>query len=359
MGLEQCRPLFKTNIKFAVIMTKLTQFSTQAGCSCKIQPKQLGNILKGLSPKPEFAALIAGNEFNEDASVMDLGNGSALIQTTDFFTPIVDDAYQFGLISAANAISDVFAMGGTPLMANAILGWPVDKLSDELATCVLQGAAEMCKQAGIPMAGGHSIVAPEPFFGLSVTGLTPLTNLKRNHTAQAGDIVFLTKKIGTGILATAHKKGFASDKDYNAMVDVCSELNKQGAWLGSRKEVTAMTDVTGFGLLGHLTEMCGTGRGVRIVAGDLPIIEEAIEHANKGIMPDSVFRNWNAVEHMVKGDFNTFFSFLNDPQTNGGLLFSVDKNYEAYFIANYNAEFPDSNLFKIGEFTDSGFVEVK
>lgn len=337
---------------------KLTEFSAQAGCSCKIQPKQLQHILEGVLLKPQYQKLLAGNQFNEDASVMDLGDGKALIQTIDFFTPIVDDAFDFGMIAAANAISDIYAMGGTPLMANGVLGWPVEKLSDELATEVLQGASEMCKQAGIPLAGGHSIVSPEPFFGLSVTGMVLIPNLKRNHTAKNGDILFLTKKLGTGILATAHKKGLASKDDYEALVETCSILNSYGAWLGGRKEVTAMTDVTGFGLLGHLTEMCGAGRGVLLNSKDLPILNQARTHAEKGIMPDSTFRNWNAVEHLVKGDFNSCFSYLNDPQTNGGLLFSVDKNYEAYFTANFQNEFSGIELYKIGEFTDSGFVMV-
>jgi selenide, water dikinase len=339
-------------------MIKLTHYSSQAGCSCKIQPKQLQHILSGMGAMPAFDNLLAGNKMNEDASVMDLGNGQALIQTTDFFTPIVNDAFDFGRIAAANAISDVYAMGGKPVMANGILGWPVEKLSDELATLVLKGAAEMCKEAGIPMAGGHSIVAPEPFFGLSVTGLVPLPNLKRNHTAKVGDVIYLTKKLGTGILASALKKDLANENDYAALLNTCTQLNIQGEWLGKCEEVTALTDVTGFGLLGHLSEMCGAGLGANIDAQKLPVLEEAIVFANKGIMPDSTFRNWNAVEPLVKGKTMEHFTILNDPQTNGGLLFSVDSEKAQLFEKKYKSEFPSKALYRIGDFTESGIIEV-
>jgi selenide,water dikinase len=339
-------------------MIKLTHYSSQAGCSCKIQPKQLQHILSGMGESPAFENLLAGNKMNEDASVMDLGNGQALIQTTDFFTPIVNDAFDFGRIAAANAISDVYAMGGKPLMANGILGWPVEKLSDELATLVLKGAAEMCMEAGIPMAGGHSIVAPEPFFGLSVTGLVPIINLKRNHSAKVGDVIYLTKKLGTGILASALKKDLANENDYAALLNTCTELNVQGEWLGKCEEVTALTDVTGFGLLGHLSEMCGAGLGANLVAQKLPVLEEAIAFANKGIMPDSTFRNWNAVEPLVKGKTMEHFTFLNDPQTNGGLLFSVNAESAPSFEEKYKLEFPSKALYRIGDFTESGIIEV-
>jgi selenide,water dikinase len=339
-------------------MIKLTQYSAQAGCSCKIQPKQLQHILSGMGASPVFENLLAGNKMNEDASVMDLGNGLALIQTTDFFTPIVNDAFDFGRIAAANAISDVYAMGGKPLMANGILGWPVEKLSDELATLVLKGAAEMCLHAGIPMAGGHSIVAPEPFFGLSVTGTVSLFNLKRNHTAKVGDVIYLTKKLGSGILASALKKDLANENDYSALLNTCTELNVQGEWIGNCEEVTALTDVTGFGLLGHLSEMCTAGLGATINANALPVLDEAIAFANKGIMPDSTFRNWNAVEHLVKGKTMEHFTILNDPQTNGGLLFSVNPEKAILFEEKYKLEFQLKALYRIGDFTESGIIEV-
>jgi selenide,water dikinase len=339
-------------------MIKLTQYSAQAGCSCKIQPKQLQQILKGVGEVAEFAGLLSGNKMNEDASVMDLGNGTALIQTTDFFTPIVDDAFDFGRIAAANAISDVYAMGGKPLMANGILGWPVEKLSDELASLVLKGANEMCQEAGIPMAGGHSIVAPEPFFGLSVTGLIQISHLKRNHSAQAGDVIYITKKLGTGILASALKKGLADEAAYQAMLKICLELNNQGEWFGPCEEVTALTDVTGFGFLGHLSEMCGAGLGATIEAELIPIIPEAAAFAEKGIMPDSTFRNWNAVEHKVKGKAMDFFTILNDPQTNGGLMLSVNAKSTSAFEKNNKVQFPSKEIYRIGVFTDTGIIEI-
>jgi selenide,water dikinase len=339
-------------------MIRLTQYSAQAGCSCKIQPKQLQQILNGVDETAAFSCLLSSSKMNEDASVMDLGNGMALIQTTDFFTPIVDDAFDFGRIAAANALSDVYAMGGKPLMANGILGWPVEKLSDELATLVLKGASAMCQDAGIPLAGGHSIVAPEPFFGLSVTGLVPVERLKRNHTANEGDVIYLTKRLGTGIIASALKKGLGTEADYQALLNVCVALNHQGEWLGQCEEVTALTDVTGFGLLGHLSEMCGAGLGASIDAVSIPSIPEAVVFAGKGILPDSTFRNWNAVEHIVKGRAMDFFTILNDPQTNGGLMFSVRADVAGMFEEKYTNQFPSKELYRMGVFTNSGIIEI-
>src|SRR6188768_3340569 len=231
---------------------KLTQYSRGAGCGCKIAPQVLDEILKSDHFFPDDKKLLVGNSSKDDAAAYDLGNGMALISTTDFFMPIVDDAFDFGRIAAANSISDVYAMGGKPLMAIAILGWPVEKLSSEIAQRVIEGGRAICAEAGIPLAGGHSIDSPEPIFGLAVTGIVPIENLKRNNTAQEGDLLFITKPLGVGILSTAQKRGLLKEEHLSVMINQLSSLDKIGEELGKIEGVTAMTDITGFGLLGHL-----------------------------------------------------------------------------------------------------------
>src|SRR5471030_1271556 len=205
---------------------KLTQFSHGAGCGCKIAPAVLDKILQSNTPSTDHKQLLVGNGSKDDAAVYDLGNGNALISTTDFFTPIVDDAFAFGRIAGANAISDVYAMGGKPLLAIAILGWPVDKLPAELAQQVLEGARQICMEAGIPLAGGHSIDTPEPIFGLSVNGIVDIANIKKNNTALPGNTLFLTKKLGVGILTTAEKKGLLKPADAGVAAQQMMQLNK-------------------------------------------------------------------------------------------------------------------------------------
>jgi selenide,water dikinase len=310
-------------------MIKLTQYSAQAGCSCKIQPKQLQQILKGVGEVAEFTGLLSGNKMNEDASVMDLGNGTALIQTTDFFTPIVDDAFDFGRIAAANAISDVYAMGGTPMMALAILGWPLDKLPATLAQQVLAGARTICKQAGIPLAGGHSIDSLEPIFGLSVNGKVALNHLKQNNTAKPGDLLLLTKPIGVGILATAAKRNLIEQSHLETLHQQLIQLNKIGEALGKIEGVTALTDVTGFGLLGHLIEMAeGSNCSANIFYNKIPILKEIQTYLAQRVVPDATYRNWNGYNQKVKFETGVnvmeAFQTLPDPQTNGGLLIAVD-----------------------------------
>jgi selenide,water dikinase len=229
---------------------KLTQFSHGAGCGCKIAPAVLDKILHTSLPKANFPKLLVGNESKDDAAVYELNDGSCIISTTDFFMPIVDDAFTFGSIASVNAISDVYAMGGKPTMALAILGWPISKLPEELAQKVLDGSRDVCAKAGIPLAGGHSIDSPEPIFGLAVTGTVEKKNLKKNNSAQAGDVVYLTKPIGVGIITTAQKRGLAEADDLAEAVRVMTELNILGADFGKLDYVNAMTDITGFGLLG-------------------------------------------------------------------------------------------------------------
>lgn len=307
---------------------RLTQYSRGAGCGCKIAPKVLEEILKTTTLNIPDKNLLVGNSSNDDAAVFDLGNGTAMISTTDFFMPIVDDAFDFGRIASANAISDVYAMGGKPLMAVAILGWPVEKLPASIAQKVLDGARSICAEAGIPLAGGHSIDTVEPMFGLAVTGLVDIKNLKQNNTASSGDLIFITKPIGVGILATAQKRGLLKPEHDATMIGQLTALNKLGELLGKTKAVTAMTDVTGFGLLGHLIEMAeGSNLSATISYAKIPVIEGAKEYLAQRIVPDATYRNWNSYSSKVsfeKGvNVMEAFNLLPDPQTNGGLLFSV------------------------------------
>lgn len=307
---------------------KLTQFSHGAGCGCKIAPAVLDTILQSRLSFANNKNLLVGNSSKDDAAVYDLGNGTALISTTDFFTPIVDDAFAFGRIAGANAISDVYAMGGKPLLAIAILGWPVEKLSAELAQQVLEGAREICAEAGIPLAGGHSIDSPEPIFGLAVNGLVEIDQLKQNSTAREGDLLLLTKPLGVGILSTAQKRNVLKEEHLPLMIRQLGTLNKAGEALGKINGVHAMTDVTGFGLLGHLIEMAeGSGLGAELVYQQIPILAAAKEYLPQRIVPDATYRNWNGYSSKVGFgpgvNVMEAFTILPDPQTNGGLLIAV------------------------------------
>jgi selenide, water dikinase len=276
---------------------KLTQYSHSSGCGCKIAPDVLEKILRGGSKQLTDKRLLVGNETNDDAAVYDLGNGQALISTVDFFMPIVDDAFLFGKIAAANALSDVYAMGGKPLFATAVLGWPVNKLPAELASKVMEGARETCAQAGIVIAGGHSIDALEPMFGLSVNGIAQINHLKKNSDCKPSNLLYLTKKIGVGILSTALKRGSITEEHKHMLHQQLAELNSIGEKAGQLPYVTAITDVTGFGLLGHLIEMAeGAGVSVEIDYSSVPVIEGIAEYTSKMIVPDNLYRNWNTYE---------------------------------------------------------------
>ncbi|MBL7692890.1 MAG: selenide, water dikinase SelD [Flavipsychrobacter sp.] len=307
---------------------KLTQFSRGAGCGCKIAPAVLQEILQTDVAQQPNPNLLVGNDANDDAAAYDMGNGKALIATTDFFMPIVDDAYDFGRIAAANAISDVYAMGGTPALALAILGWPVDRIPVALAKRALEGARSICAEAGIPLAGGHSIDSSEPIFGLSVNGFCDTTRIKRNNTAREGDVLFVTKAIGTGILATALKRGAISEAHTASLTAQLTKLNAVGAALGNCDGVTAMTDITGFGLAGHLIEMAeGSGLSAVVNYSALPIMDGVKEYLAQRIVPDATYRNWNGYHTRITFgdgvDVMEAFSILPDPQTNGGLLVAV------------------------------------
>ncbi len=255
---------------------RLTQYSHGAGCGCKIAPDVLDGILAKAGPAAGHQRLIVGNQGREDAAVYDLGDGRSMIATTDFFMPIVDDPFDFGRIAATNAISDVYAMGGTPVMALGILGWPLDKLGPEIAGDVVAGAQAVCRELGIALAGGHSIDAPEPMFGLAVNGLVDLEHLKLNSQAKPGDLLFLTKPLGVGLLTTAEKRGLLEAGHHGLARETMLKPNTIGIALSKVKGVNAMTDVTGFGLAGHLTEMCSaSGVMAQIDFRRLPRLAEA------------------------------------------------------------------------------------
>ena len=264
----------------------------------------------------------------DDAAVLDLGNGTALISTTDFFMPIVDDPFDFGRIAAANAISDVYAMGGKPILSIAILGWPISKLAPEVAQSVLEGARSICLEAGITLAGGHSIDCPEPVFGLSVNGIVPIENLKQNSKAIANCRLYLTKPLGVGALSTAQKKGVLLPKDAAIALKSMTSLNKWGAKFGEMKGIKAMTDVTGFGLLGHLSEMCEGSQLSAVVEFDkVPIIPSLPDYLQQGCIPGGTNRNWESYGHKI-GPISEFQKqVLADPQTSGGLMVAVSEDF--------------------------------
>jgi selenide,water dikinase len=313
---------------------RLTQYSHGAGCGCKISPKVLDTILHTEQKQAIFSHLLVGNDTRDDAAVYDLGDGSAVISTTDFFMPIVDDGFDFGRIASVNAISDVYAMGGTPLVAIAIFGWPIDKLPPEAAQPVLEGARAACAEANIPLAGGHSIDCPEPIFGLAVTGRVQLEHLKKNSGAQLGDRLFLTKPLGVGILSTAQKKDKLRPEDQFIARDSMVQLNKAGAVFSHQDYVHAMTDVTGFGLLGHLCEMAeGSNLSAVLFYDRIRFLPKAQDYLAEGCIPGGTRRNWASYGHKIGELSETQRHLLCDPQTSGGLLVAVDPAREADFQA--------------------------
>jgi selenide, water dikinase len=314
---------------------KLTQFSHGAGCGCKIAPAVLDSILQSSKINIENdPRLLVGHDKKDDAAVFDIGNGRAIISTTDFFMPIVDDAFDFGRIASVNAISDVYAMGGTPMMAVAILGWPINKIPAELAGKVLEGARRICADAGIPLAGGHSIDNEEPLFGLAVTGEILISNLKQNSTATEGCSLFLTKPIGVGIFTTAQKRGIVKPEDFDKALQTMLTLNKPGETFGKLSYVKAMTDVTGFGLLGHLGEMVdGSNLSAEIEFSKVPKLTNIDFYISQGSMPGGTKRNWESYGNGIEGVDEYKRSILCDPQTSGGLLVAVEQGNENEFIS--------------------------
>ncbi|MHC3993279.1 selenide, water dikinase SelD [Thiomicrolovo sp. ZZH C-3] len=332
---------------------RLTQYSHGAGCGCKISPKQLDNILQSARENISYPALLVGNASNDDAAAFDLGNGTSVLSTTDFFMPIVDDPFTFGRIAATNAISDIYAMGGKPLMAISIFGWPIAKLPDEVAREVIEGGRSVCEAAGIPLAGGHSIDSPEPIFGLAVTGIVDNEHLKRNNGAEAGCELFLTKPIGIGILTTAQKQGKIAEGDIDPAVEAMTTLNAIGAAIAHMEGVTAVTDVTGFGLLGHLAEMCeGSGIGAIVRFDDVPLLPKVKAYLAMECVPGGTRRNFQSYGHKIGPMTPEQQDILCDAQTSGGLLCAVRKEAVADFLALAEAE--GLHLESIGETVERG-----
>lgn len=311
---------------------KLTQYSHGAGCGCKISPAVLDTILHTEFKKAAFSSLLVGNESKDDAAVFDLGDGTCIVSTTDFFMPIVDDPFTFGSIASVNAISDVYAMGGEPLMAIAILGWPINKIPPAFAQKVLEGSRAVCGQAGIPLAGGHSIDCPEPVFGLAVTGKVKKEHLKRNNSAKAGNVLYLTKPLGIGIVTTAQKKGIVREPHLNEAIKTMLTLNSLGAVFGKLPYVTALTDVTGFGLLGHLSEVCeGSGLSAEIEFAKIPRFNFLEEYIQQKSTPGGTTRNWDSYGERISGVSDQQKAILADPQTSGGLLVAVEESKTSDF----------------------------
>lgn len=304
---------------------RLTQYSHGAGCGCKISPKVLDEIIAHPASLFNDPNLLVGNSTKDDAAVYALDENTAIISTTDFFMPIVDDPADFGAIAATNAISDIYAMGGEPIMAIAILGWPVDKLPAAVAREVVSGARVVCERAGIMLAGGHSIDAPEPIFGLAVTGRADRKHIKTNDSAKVGSELYLTKPLGIGILTTAQKRGILKSEDLEIAKNLMLTLNKAGKDLGMIAGVTALTDVTGFGLLGHLIEVCeGSGVSAEIEFSKIPLIPSAADYIAQKCIPGGTNRNFASYGDKVAPINENQKSILCDPQTSGGLLVAVD-----------------------------------
>lgn len=308
---------------------RLTQYSHGAGCGCKISPQVLDTILRSQMAPFHDPNLLVGNETKDDAAVYDLGNGTAVVSTTDFFMPIVDDPYDFGRIAATNAISDIYAMGGKPVMAIAILGWPVNVLAPEVAQQVVEGGRAACREAGIALAGGHSIDAPEPIFGLAVTGVVSTDRVKRNNQAEAGCQLYLTKPLGIGVLTTAEKKSLLLPEHQGLARDWMCKLNTPGADFAEIAGVKAMTDVTGFGLMGHLNEICeGSGLKAEVWFDRIPHLPGVFDYIEKGCVPGGTHRNFDSYGHRLGAMSQQQQSLLCDPQTSGGLLLAVSPDAE-------------------------------
>lgn len=337
---------------------RLTQYSHGAGCGCKISPQVLEVILAGSGAQNLDPKLWVGNTSRDDAAVYAIDDERGVVSTTDFFMPIVDDPYDFGRIAATNAISDIYAMGGDPLMAIAILGWPVNLLAPEIAREVIRGGRAVCDAAGIPLAGGHSIDAPEPIFGLAVTGLVEKRFMKRNDTATVGCKLYLTKPLGIGILTTAEKKGLLRTEDQGVARDMMCTLNKPGSRFGKLAGVTAMTDVTGFGLLGHLVEMAdGSQLTARLDYAAVPRLASVDFYIEHGCVPGGTLRNFDSYGQRINPLNDAQKMLLCDPQTSGGLLIAVEPGEQQTFLAL--AQELGLELAVIGEFVERQRLAVE
>ncbi|GGI54666.1 selenide, water dikinase SelD [Oxalicibacterium solurbis] len=326
---------------------RLTSFSHGGGCGCKIAPGVLTEILKGTGGLPMPKELLVGIETSDDAAVYQLNDAQALIATTDFFMPIVDDPFDFGRIAATNAISDVYAMGGTPIMALALVGMPVSQLPPDVIGKILKGGETVCAQAGIPIAGGHTIDSVEPIYGLVVMGLVHPSKIKRNADAQAGDKLILGKPLGVGVLSAALKKNLLDAAGYETMITATTRLNTPGRKLAQLDGVHALTDVTGFGLLGHLLELArGAKLRARIDMNAIPFLPQVVQLAEQGCVTGASGRNWQSYGRDVALSPSVSplqQALLTDPQTAGGLLVSCA---------------PDAVDAVLAAFRDEGFADA-
>jgi len=341
---------------------RLTELSHGGGCGCKIAPSLLSDMLAGLREQACLpAALMVGTETSDDAAVYQLNEHQALIATTDFFMPIVDDPFVFGQIAATNALSDIYAMGGQPIMALALVAMPIKDLPVETMRAIMAGGESVCREAGIPIAGGHSIDSVEPIYGLVAMGLAHPQHIKRNNGARAGDVLILGKPLGVGVFADALKNQRISDAAYAQMVQSTTQLNKVGTTLGQMQGVHAMTDVTGFGLLGHLLEVCrGSGVGAAISMHQVPVWSEALSLAEAGFGPGAIGRNWASYSHEVTMDASIQDwqrKLLCDPQTSGGLLVSCAPSAAMSVLeAFHSAGFDQAGI--VGKMVNTQGVQV-
>lgn len=315
---------------------RLTALAHGGGCGCKLAPSVLQQLLSNQPQAGPFARLLVGTETGDDAAAWQMDDQICVIATTDFFMPMVDDPFDFGRIAATNAISDVYAMGGTPIMALAILGMPIDKLPTETIRQILAGGSAICAEAGIPIAGGHSIDSPEPIYGLAVIGTCPVANLRRNSGAQAGDALILTKALGVGIYSAAFKKSVLAPDAYDELVASTTLLNRIGAEFGKNPDVHAMTDVTGFGILGHALEMAqGSKVEISLRAGDIALFSQCVALAEQGYVTGASHRNWASYGTSITlpGDLPEWWRhILTDPQTSGGLLVACRRDRAATLL---------------------------
>jgi len=311
---------------------RLTEYSHGSGCGCKIAPEILDRMLKDFKKGMQFPELIIGNDQKDDAAVVSIDDTRAIISTTDFFMPIVDDPFDFGRIAATNALSDIYAMGGQPLVAISIFGWPIDKLPESVGKQVIAGGRAVCEEAGIPLAGGHSIDSPEPIFGLAVTGIIDKDKIKANNAAKAGDRIYLTKPLGIGILTTAEKRKILLAEDKGLATKWMLKSNRIGAELSGINGVNAITDVTGFGLLGHLSEIClASNVSAELDFEAIPTLEGIERYLENDCTPGGTQKNFNTYKHLVSDISDYQKQVLYDPQTSGGLLITVNPDRVAQF----------------------------
>lgn len=332
----------ENNSKQSIESPRLTSLSHGGGCGCKIAPDVLSNLMSKMPQQQAFPNLLVGNETADDAAVFRLNDEQALIATTDFFMPIVDDPYDFGRIAATNALSDIYAMGGTPVMALALVAMPINVLPHDQIALILQGGADVCREAGIPVPGGHSIDSVEPIYGLAAMGTIHPDQIKRNAGAKSGDVLILAKGLGIGIFSAALKKNALPEAAYQLMIESTTQLNTAGAKLGPLAGVHAMTDVTGFALLGHASELArASSVDIQIDLAEVPFLEGARELAEQGYITGASGRNWHAIADFVALDDSLTEvdrALLTDPQTSGGLLLAVSPDSVDEVLAIFKVE---------------------